>query len=194
LKSTYEDIESITAEPDNEVQFHLRRPLPFIAESLVDFPIQKPGTPAIGTGPFVEAPRESSASAIQLSANRRYYLSSPGIDRIDVRTYPNGRAAWADLLRDQVDMLYEVGSDVIDITGNSQVALYEFERQLQYMVVLNTNIPKLRAREVRRALNQAIDRKAIVRDALRQHAVPSAGPISPHHWARARPVEIPARP
>jgi peptide/nickel transport system substrate-binding protein len=36
---------------------------------------------------------------------------------------------------------------------------------------------------VRRALNVAVDREALVKDALGGYALPSAGPIWPHHWA-----------
>jgi len=88
------------------------------------------------------------------------------------------------MLRDQLDMLYEVGVDAIDsMRGASSVSLYTFDRPYQYIVLLNPQLPKLRSAEIRRALNQAIDRSAIVQDGLAGHGTPSVGPISPHHWA-----------
>src|SRR5882724_4019612 len=88
------------------------------------------------------------------------------------------------MLRDRLDMLYEVSVEALDsMEGASSVSLYTFDRPYQYMVFLNPRSPKLRSPKVRRALNQAVDRSAIVRMALAGHGTPSAGPVSQHHWA-----------
>jgi ABC-type transport system substrate-binding protein len=119
-----------------------------------------------------------------MSSNTHYYLGQPNIKSIQLLTYPNIRAAWADLLRDKVDMLYEVGTDAVDLMRDAKtVSLYNFERPYQYLIILNTKLDKLRAPEIRRALNEAIDRDAIVRDALSDRGTVSAGPIPPSHWA-----------
>jgi peptide/nickel transport system substrate-binding protein len=44
-------------------------------------------------------------------------------------------------------------------------------------------IPALKDAAVRRELNAALDRVAIVRQVLNGHGVPSIGPVPPHHWA-----------
>src|SRR5580765_2677546 len=67
--------------------------------------------------------------------------------------------------------------------GASSVSLYTFYRPYQYAILLNARSPKLRSPRTRRALNQAVDRSAIVRLALAGHGTPSAGPVSQHHWA-----------
>jgi ABC-type transport system substrate-binding protein len=118
-----------------------------------------------------------------MSGFARYYLGAPAISKIEVTAYANGRAAWADLLRSKVDMLYEVGPDAIDLTPGSQVALYAFDRPYQYMVLLNPRKKALASPEIRRALNEALDRTALVRDGLRNHGTPSTGPVSSQHWA-----------
>jgi peptide/nickel transport system substrate-binding protein len=101
-----------------------------------------------------------------------------------VKAYASTRAAWADLLRGNLDMLYEVGTDGLSsFERSTNVSVFTFVRPYQFVVVLNPRSPKLRDPSIRRALNAAIDRPALVRDAIDGHGVPSAGPIYPQHWA-----------
>jgi peptide/nickel transport system substrate-binding protein len=186
LGSSYEDIESISADGGSAITFRFRRPSTFVAESLIDVNIQKPrATAGGGTGPFFLAtPYKPGTNAAQMTANANYYLGHPVLSGIAITAYPNIRAAWAELLRNRLDMLYEVSSDAIgSLRGASAASLYTFERPYQYVVLLNPRLPKLKARAIRVALNQAIDRPALVRDALEGHGTPSAGPVSQHHWA-----------
>jgi peptide/nickel transport system substrate-binding protein len=132
-----------------------------------------------------------------LKANDHYYLGRPLIDKIVVSTYPTVRAAWAEMLRDHLDMLYDVGTEALDsLDRSTNISLFPYVRRYQYSLVFNTRRADLRSTVVRQALSQAIDRDAIVREALNGHGVPSTGPIWPHHWALApsspRPVFDPA--
>ena len=106
-----------------------RRPTPFVAESL-DVPMQKPGSTAIGTAPFMVAPNSPSGTpSSEMVAHDGYYLGKPSINRIVISAYPNVRAAWADMLRDRLDMLYEVSVDALgSMEGASNVSLYTFDR------------------------------------------------------------------
>ena len=176
----FEDVEHIAALDDTQISIRFRHPSPFLLESL-EVQVSKPGSPDIGTGPFAlvgpTAPNE-------LRANAGYYLGRPTVDRIVVSSYPTVRAAWADMLRDRLDMLYEVGVDALDsMETSSNVNVYTFTRRYQYEVVFNLDAPMLKSDNVRRALNQAIDREALIRDALSGKAIPSSGLIWPQHWA-----------
>ncbi len=184
LGPAYEDVESIAPIGQHEIAIRFHRPSPFVAESL-DVQIQKRGTPTIGTGSFMTVPNGDSAKASEeMRAYAGYYLGTPSVGRIAISAYPDTRAAWADMLRDRLDMLYEVGIDALDsMEGSSRVSLYTFDRPYQYVVFLNSRSSKLRSPDVRRALNQAVDRAAVVRSGLAGHGTPSAGPVSPHHWA-----------
>jgi peptide/nickel transport system substrate-binding protein len=184
LPSSSEDVDTITVDKENEISVRFRHPSSFVAEALSDVPIQKPVS-GIGTGPYtITTAYTAATNSAEMTANSRYYLGRPVIDTISIKTYPNVRAAWAEMLRDRLDMLYEVGVDAIDsMRGASSIALYTFDRPYQYMVLLNPRVPKLRSAEIRRALNQAIDRPALVRDGLAGHGTPSVGPVSAHHWA-----------
>src|SRR5262249_52269500 len=65
----------------------------------------------------------------------------------------------------------------------SNVSIYTFERPYQYLMFLNPRSPKLKSAKVRQGLNEAIDRAALIRDALGGQGTPSQGPVSPKHWA-----------
>jgi peptide/nickel transport system substrate-binding protein len=176
----FEDVERIAALDETEISIQFRRPSPFLLEAL-EVQVSKPGDPDIGTGPFAlvgpSAPNE-------LRANKAYYLGRPTVDRIIVTSYPSVRAAWADMLRDRLDMLYETGVDALDsLETATNVNVYTFTRRYQYEVLFNTNSPALKPPSIRRALNLAIDRDALVRAALNGRAVPSFGLIWPQHWA-----------
>lgn len=180
LGTAYEDVSSITATSDTRIEFKLVRPSAFLLESL-ESQVAKPGAADIGTGPFMKVP--SSAQA-EMQANPGYYLGRPAIDRIVVQTYPSVRTAWAEMLRNHLDMVYEVGVDARDaLESATSINVFSYTRHYQYMVLLNTLAPPLRSSAVRRALNAAIDRAALVREALNGHGAASSGPMWPRHWA-----------
>ncbi len=47
-------------------------------------------------------------------AHEGHYAGKPAIDRIVLKSYTSVRSAWADMLRGQVDMLYDVGIEARD--------------------------------------------------------------------------------
>jgi ABC-type transport system substrate-binding protein len=117
-------------------------------------------------------------------ANANYYLGKPEIKHIDVTTYPTVRAAWAELLRDRIDWLWEVGPDAVDsMTSSSSVAMFTYTRRYQFALAFNPSASAVRSRDVRSGLNAAIDRDSVVRNALNGHGVGSVGMVWPQHWA-----------
>ena len=179
----FEDVALISAQDDSTVRFDLRRRSQFIVEAALDTAIQKPG--GIGTGPYVAGP--TTATSTVLKANADYYLERPAIEEITVTSYPTIRAAWAELLRGNVDMLSEVSIDALDsLQGSSNVALFSFVRHFQYIIVFGQHAPMLQPAEVRRELSAAVDRNELVRDALNGHGVASTGPVPPGHWAASK--------
>jgi peptide/nickel transport system substrate-binding protein len=177
----YEDIETITATSPSTLAIKFRRPSSFLTEAM-EATIRKPGPAMVGTGPFMV----EGNSTTELRANKEYYLGSPAIDRITVSNYPSLRAAWAELLRNRIDMLYEVGTEALDSMKNSStVSLFTYTRHYQHVIIFNTRSAALKSVNVRRALNYGVDRQALIRNALREHGIVSTGPVSPRHWALA---------
>src|SRR5207247_654882 len=98
-----DDVDSIEAHGAAEIRIQFRRPSLLHLEAL-EAGITKPGKPVIGTGAYTTAVDANT----ELRANQDYYLGRPTIQRIVVSTYPSVRAAWAEALRGNLDMLYEV--------------------------------------------------------------------------------------
>jgi ABC-type transport system substrate-binding protein len=196
----FEDVERIQAVGEHEIEFTLRRRSALLFEGL-EATIRRPGKLTIGTGPF-QFEREDSSEVLML-ANESYHLGAPFIDRVRFKSYDSIRAAWADMLRGQVDMLYEVGIDALDfVRPSTDTQVFLFDRPYPYMVVLNVNRPALASVQLRRDLNAAIDRDAIVTGALKGQGQVSVGPVWPLHWAydatlsrfRYAPREVSASP
>lgn len=186
MGSTYDDVEKIQATSDTQVVLILKRPSRFVQESL-EVPISKPGSDAVGTGPFVAGAGDRT---LEMEADANYYLGRPNIDHIRVQSYPTVRAAWAELLRGNIDMMYEVGTDALEsLDSSTSVHVYPFVRRYQYEILLNAKAPELKSAAVRRALNAAIDRPALIHDALSGHGLPSSGPVWPKHWAFNSEIE-----
>jgi len=174
----YEDVAQIVALDDIRLQIRLRHPSRFLIESL-EMAIRKPGSDFNGTGPFVA----SMDSPVQLRANPDYYLGRPTIKQIVLQGYPSVRAAWAELLRGNLDMLYEVSVDALDsLQGSSNVAVFSYLRHYQYVIIFGDQSP-FKSAEIRRELNASLNRDAIVRNVLNGHGIPSIGPVPPQHWA-----------
>src|SRR5579872_4096734 len=175
-----EDVESVTAAGTEQVVIHLRQPSPFVLDAL-ETTLQKPGAPLVGTGPFVVS---NPQAPTEMVANRDYYLGNPIIQRVAIQTFPSIRAAWAEMLRGRIDMLYEVGTDALSsLEASTSIAIHTYTRRYQYAVVFNSDEEPLRDKAIRRALNMAIDREALVRDALDGHGTPSRGPVWIHNYA-----------
>ena len=189
LGPAYDDVADIRADSTDTVTVALRQPSRFVLEAL-DIFVSKPDARLVGTGPF----RVETADAPQdLVANRDYYDGPPGLERVSFRRYPSVRAAWADLLRGEVDMLYEVGVDALDSLEPSRRAkVFSFRRHYQFMLLFNIRRPVLRDASFRRSLAAAVDRPSLVEEGLAGRGVPSTGPVWPGHWAAPAPDDTPA--
>jgi peptide/nickel transport system substrate-binding protein len=178
MRSAFEDVADISPVDDTHVRIRLHRPSPFVLEAL-ETTLQKPGKTKTGSGAF--AP---TAAPFELRANADYYGGRPSIDRIALTSYPSVRTAWAELLRGNLDMLWEVNVDALDsLEGSTDVGVFSFVRHYQYMIVFSPTAAQLQSPEIRRELSAAINRDALVRDALNGHGIPSTGPVPPKHWA-----------
>lgn len=180
----FADVADIRVVSARELEFVLRKPSNFLLDALA-LPVEKTDAAtgqAVATGPF--RPLVQTPERIELGVNERYYGERPEIDRVVITPYVSVRAAWADLLRGQVDMLYEVGVDALGLLEPSTATrIYTFPRRYAYVLMLNTRRPALASKTVRRGLNAAIDRQALVDDVLDGHAAPVLSPVWPSHWA-----------
>jgi peptide/nickel transport system substrate-binding protein len=168
------------------VDLALPSPDAFLLEDLGLSPIKRSATSAVATGPFQLV---KNGPSVTLAAFDRYYKGAPSIRSITIASYPTQRKAWAALLRSDIDMLQEVSPDALDfVEAESAVRAYSFPKSYYYLLAFNLHGPVLSNVEVRRAINEAIDKKAIVTDGLHGRARPAAGPVWPEFWAASNAV------
>jgi len=174
------DVEAIEPASSTDLVVKLRNRSTFVIDAM-ELPIQGPGEGAT-TGPFYRA--GGSESEIELHANEHYHAGRPLIERILIRRYTSLRAAWADMLRGEVDMLYEVGVDAVDfVKPSTSVKVYEHQRNYADLILFNVQKPVFRDKRFRQQLNAAIDRDELVTQILDGHAVAADSALWPYHWA-----------
>jgi peptide/nickel transport system substrate-binding protein len=182
LGPAFEDVAEIRTVSDRDLEIVLKKRSTFLMEQLAELAIEEPGSAPSGSGPFYETSQQGDE--IEMRANASYYGGKPAIDRIVFKPYTSVRSAWAELLRGQVDMLYDVGVDALDsLESSNDVKVFTFQTHLAYMALLNPQRPNLRDPAFRRQLNAAIDRDALVAVALKGHGTPAVSAVWPHHWA-----------
>jgi len=177
-------VESVAATDDSHVVIRTRRQEGLLLADLSLVEFELPGKPGVGTGPF-----KATADPSIVEAFDRYYLGAPTLKRIKLVEYDSQPAAWSAMMRGEIDMLHEVSREAAEfVEAESSVTATKFLRPYYNGIVLNTRHPVLSNREVRIALNEAIDRAAIVRLSMRGQGRPATGPVWPQHWAYSASV------
>lgn len=189
--TSFSSVRSVTTSGDG-IDVTLSEPNSFFLPDLGQTSVRLPTRPQIATGAFKVT--QSDAQQVSLQAFDRYYRGRPAIAAVEVTNYPTPRSAWAALMRGEADMLYEVGRDAEEfVQAESTVRTYSFPRPYYNVLVFNQRHPVLKRSEVRRALNEAVDRTALIRDAMNGRGRPADGPLLPEHWASStasRPFEF----
>jgi len=174
-------VTSISAEGPSTVMFQLTEVDAFLLGQLNNVPIKKGKDRLIGTGPFL---LRSQSPEFVFESFPRYYQRPPAISKVLIKTYESPRAAWAAMMRGEVSFLYEVSRNAVDfVEAESRLQTFSFPRPYYIPIVFNLNHPILGRREVRQAINEAINRTEIVEKALNRRGDPADGPIWPQHWA-----------
>jgi len=185
LRVCLPSVTSISAAGDREVVFTLTRRCSYLLDDL-DRAISRTGADGktqLGTGAFTIT--SSSADGVTLDANRHYYAGPAAIDRVVIRPFDALRTAWAGMMRGQVDFLWEVGPETAEfLSDRAAVEVRSFLGFYAYALMFNSARPPFRAAGVRRAVTMAVDREAIVQQALKGRGVVADGPVWPRYWAR----------
>jgi peptide/nickel transport system substrate-binding protein len=192
LYPSLSDIAAIRVDGPSDLLLDLSQPSAFLPEEL-DLPISH-GPPSVGTGPFRLVARDKSA--VVLERFDRYYLGAPEIAQIVIRPFETLRTAWASLLRGDVDMVTDVPPEALDFIRNDAIQVVTFARSYQFLIAFNSGKPPFASPVVRRALNVAVDRDALIANVLQGQGQPSTGPLWPRHWAydaSVRPYGFDAR-
>src|SRR5690606_25809463 len=150
---------AVEAPSPHEVIIRLRKPNAFLLDSLNLSPIASTnGSPA---GPF-RLDEQPPGRAV-LGRFKGFFRGRPALDGITVVSYPTQREAWSAMLRDEVDALYDVSPETFEFIEKSPNAhVTSFLRPFVTALVFNMAHPQLGRRDVRRALNLAVDRDRVI--------------------------------
>jgi peptide/nickel transport system substrate-binding protein len=177
----FEYVTAVDTPNPHTLVLRLSRPDAFLLSALAATVMVDKRKPDVGTGPFRLLSR---APKITAERNDKYYRGTPGIDRIQVVTYDTQRASWAAMMRGEVDMVQEVNREVVEfLEGSNRFETYTSNPPFYISLVFNLRNPILKNVEVRRALNEAIDRAEIVDEVMRGRGQVADDPIWPSNWA-----------
>jgi peptide/nickel transport system substrate-binding protein len=132
----------------------------------------------VGAGPFIIKSTSKNASglleSLSLSANVRYALGRPYLDGIRITFYPGGDDLSRALSSGAIESAYGVTA------SKSGTAVLEKPYARIFGVFFNQGANPVYARsEVTKALSLAIDRDALIEDALGGYATAIIGPVPP---------------
>jgi peptide/nickel transport system substrate-binding protein len=180
--SALSEIAGIAALDDRRLQFSLHKASSVKPEDLSTMLVDSNDPDRLGlrTGPF----KVVSTEPMVLERFDGYYQGKPSVERVELREYPTHRAAWTGMMRREVNFLHEVSRDAIDfVEAGGDIRAYPLLRPFYTALVFGMGHPVLKRREVRVAINEAIDRNELVRNAMRGHGRIAEGPFWPYHWA-----------
>lgn len=192
-------IKEIVKIDDYTVKFVLNRPeAPFLADLAMAFTsisskeyadqLQAKGKmelynqQPVGTGPYSFLAYQRDA-VIRYRANTDYYLGKPKIDNLvfAITTDPNVRAQKLKAGECHI-MAYPAPADIKDLKANPKLTVMESPGlNLAYMAY-NTLQPPFDKAEVRRALNMAVNKQAIVNAVFDGEALVAKNPMPPTMW------------
>jgi peptide/nickel transport system substrate-binding protein len=186
----FEIVQSIDVVDKQTVRFNLKVPYSGFAEILSDrqariVPRDKLDTISsepIGTGPFkfkVFRPGDR----VEIVKNESYYASgTPKLDGVVFRIIPESAAQAAALETGEVDLVWNLPLESIDqFKRNPNVVIDSVPTSTWDGVIMNAAHKPFDDVRVRRAVQLALDKKALVEVALFGHGTPTHTMISPAH-------------
>lgn len=193
-------LQSIEKIDDHTVRFTLTHPeAPFIANMAMDFAsimsaeyadkMHKANTPdeidqnPVGTGPFQLVSYQKDA-VIRYKANPDYWAGKAEIDDLVFAITPDASVRYAKLKAGECHIMpYPNPADIDAMKADSDIKMLEQEGLNVGYLAFNVEKEPFGKKEVRQALNMAIDKKAII-DAVYLGAGKAAkDPIPPTMWS-----------
>jgi peptide/nickel transport system substrate-binding protein len=174
------DIYDIRATGGNELVIRTRHGRILLLDDFSSTALSPPD-PARNLGPYIL--ESLTDDAARLRAFPQYFRGPAAIGRIELQSFRTQRAAWAALMRGEVDALHEISRDAAEFVEQGQrVRTYPFLRPYVAAIAFNVRRPPFRDPRVRQAIARAVERKAILRAAYRGRGRVADGPLRPGHW------------
>ena len=194
-------IESITAVDDMTVEFKLTKPeAPFLANLAMDFAsivskeyadaMKAAGTPEmvnqkpIGTGPFVFVDYQTDA-VIRYAKNQDYWVEGlPKVDNLVFAITPDASVRYQRLQAGECHVMpYPAPADIQAMKDDANINVMEQEGLNVGYLAYNTTQAPFDNANVRKALNMAIDKDAIIDVVFQGSGQVAKNPIPPTMWS-----------
>lgn len=177
--NTLKSIKSLKVKDDISLDMELYNPSDLIDIPLNSiFALSRASTPRkpLGTGPFKFG--RWLDNGLELMANDKYHEGRPRIDKVRLIYEPDERARLQKLLAGDADLMPGVSPYIADfVRKDSRFYLNPLTAPYHVSLFLNNESPFFKDREVRLALNMAVNRGRIL-DILKGGGVPASGPFS----------------
>ncbi len=134
-----------------------------------NFKISEFNTQPVGSGPysFIRFDQAATETELVFEANGYYYPHKPYISTVKLRLYNSFDDLYNGFLRKQIDGVTEIPLRKIEEVKNlGSLNIYKFFLPRYEVLVFNLKNTNLKEKNVRAAINQAIDRHGIVDSVL----------------------------
>lgn len=141
----------------------------------------------IGTGPYLfnnlEKDKKGNITSYSLIANENYFLEPAKITNLTFIFYKDYESAKQALLKKQINSLAPISiNDYIFFENKKDFNVYKLYLPRYYAVFFNFNNSLFQNKDLRKALNLAIDRNYLVQEIFKNQAFPLTTPISPNFF------------
>lgn len=193
-------IKDIERVGDYTVKFNLTRPeAPFIANMAMDFAsivskeyadaMMEAGTPElvnqapIGTGPFAFQAYQKDA-VVRYLRNDNYWGDPAKVESLIFAITPDASVRYQKVQAGECHiMAYPNPADVAEMKSNEDIVVMEQEGLNVGYLAYNTTMPPYDNANVRKALNMAIDKQAIIDVVFQGSGQIAKNPIPPTMWS-----------
>ena len=199
-------LKSVDKIDEYTVKFVLKKPeAPFLANLAMQFAgveskeyaiaMLKAGTPEkidqdpLGTGPFQLVQYQKDA-LIRFKANPHYWAGKAKIDDLIFAITPDASVRWAKLQKGECHVMpYPNPADLDAMRKDANVNVLEQPGLNIGYLAYNTTKKPFDDVRVRKAVNMAMDKKAIVSAVYLSTGVPATNPIPPTEWSYNKSIK-----
>jgi len=139
-----------------------------------------------GTGPFMLAKKEdwTRDSQMVLTANPNYWGGAPKVQRLIFKVVPESSTRLQQLEAGEIDIAWALSTeDIQRAKKNSELTVVEQPGLNTNCVELNVSKEPFTKKEVRQALNYAVNREELSDGLYNGDMVPAGGVLPPVDWA-----------
>lgn len=149
-----------------------------------NFPLAEFNLKPVGTGPykFIKLQKDSLGRivSVNLSANENYFSGVPLIKNINLKFYTSEEEVVSAFNRKEVDgLMLQTAQNKNQLRGLDNSSVYSLPSLRVYAVFLNTDDKILKDKNIRLAINYAINKEELIAKILDNEGKVAVGPIPP---------------